>query len=83
MSKSISVKVSDEQKEQWTKALADSQYHSMAEFIRDTMDQVSAMLLSAGTDNELEIVFMLQPRSDGKTTIKGDGYLVGAKMDYV
>ena len=39
--------------------------------------------LSAGTDNELEIVFMLQPRSDGKTTIKGDGYLVGAKMDYV
>lgn len=68
----VTVALTPREKEKWKKAFECTGYSSLSMFVRESMEQVTEMLLSVGTEEELEIVFMVQPRSDGVKTEKMD-----------
>ncbi len=68
----VTVALTSEEKDRWKLALACTGYPNLSAFVRESMEQICEMILSVGEIEELEVVFMLQPRSDGIKTEKMD-----------
>lgn len=71
-SETVTVALSSAEKDKWKLALACTGYPNLSAFVRESMEQICEMILSVGGTEELEVAFMLQPRSDGIKTEKMD-----------
>lgn len=66
----ITVTVTPALKNKIKKALDCTGYASVSEFVRESMSEVSDIILSVGMEEEEEIILVTRPRSDGFKTEK-------------
>lgn len=72
-SETVSIALTPQEKEKWKAAVERTPFENLASFVRYSMETICDTLASVDADEELEIAFMTQPRSDGKR-MASDGY---------